>query len=83
MIALAVLAYTSVQVASVVIVPLLVALIGGPLMWALKRMDDHRVRSDDRNHHVLVEIRDNIKNVNSRLDDHIAWHGTAGWKVEA
>jgi hypothetical protein len=68
---------------SVFAVPLIVALISGPMMWALKRMDAHRIMSDERNHEVLVEIRDNIKNVNSRMDEHIAWHGLNGWKASA
>ena len=70
------------ELLAIIIVPVLVACISGPLMWALKRMDNRRSVADERNHEVLVEIRDNIKSTNSRLDDHLQWHGAIGWKAQ-
>lgn len=64
-----------------IVIPVLVASISGPLMWALRRMDERRNVADERNHEVLVEIRDTIRNTNSRLDDHLQWHGTIGWEA--
>lgn len=66
----------------------LVALIGGPLMWLLHRLDkrnsaqhaDGQANADRRH----AETLDAIDRVDRRLDDHITWHlGARGDKEVA
>jgi hypothetical protein len=55
-------------------VPVVVALIGGPVMWALHRFDKRNTEQHGANMRVLGEIRDDVKTVRRRLDKHIDWH---------
>lgn len=57
---------------------IVVALIGGPVMWLLHRLDkkntvqhaDGQVAAERRHHETLEAI----DRVDQRLDDHISWH---------
>lgn len=63
----------------------LVALIGGPLMWLLHRFDkkntnqhaEGQAAADRRQQETMQAIEQvghKIDNVDQRLDDHIGWH---------
>jgi len=51
-------------------VPILVACIGGPVMWFLTRFD----KRNGENQRVLNRIEDKIEKIDGRIDDHITWH---------
>jgi hypothetical protein len=64
-----------------VLVPITVALIGGPLMWLLRRADRNNTEQHDRNMDALQKIGESVDKVGAkvdrldeRLDDHVAWH---------
>lgn len=57
-----------------VAVPISVALIGGPLMWLLRRFDGRNSEQHAENLGVLRRIEGKIDKVDTRLDDHIGWH---------
>lgn len=42
--------------------------------WALRRLDHHNTEQHAENLGVLREIRDDVKVVQNRLNDHIDWH---------
>lgn len=64
-----------------IVVPVLVAVIGGPLMWLLRRFDRRNTEQHDRNMDELRRIGvsidrvgDKVDKLDERLDDHVAWH---------
>lgn len=58
------------------VTPVVVALIGGPLMWLLKRFDNRNTKQHAQNQDVLLRIEGKIDKVDERLDEHISWHLT-------
>ena len=52
----------------------LVALIGGPLMWFLSRFDKRNTVQHAENKEILERIEDKVDKVDERLDGHIRWH---------
>jgi uncharacterized membrane-anchored protein YhcB (DUF1043 family) len=55
-------------------VPILVALIGGPVMWFLARFDRRNTEQHGENQKVLTRIEGKIERLDQRVDDHITWH---------
>lgn len=62
-------------------VPIAVALITGPLVALMARFDKRNTEQHDRNMDELRRIGDSVDEVghkverlDSRLDDHVAWH---------
>ena len=56
------------------ITPVVVALIGGPLMFALKKFDTRNTEQHGENLKVLQRIEDKVDHIDDRLDDHIDYH---------
>lgn len=56
------------------LVPILVALIGGPIMWFLNRFDRRNTEQHGENQKVLTRIEGKIERLDKRVDDHISWH---------
>lgn len=56
------------------ITPVVVALIGGPLMLALKRYDTRNTKEHSENYKVLRRIEDKVEHIDDRLDDHVEYH---------
>lgn len=54
--------------------PVLVAVIGGPLMWFLTRFDRRNTQQHAENKEVLERIEQKVERVDTRLDEHINWH---------
>lgn len=61
--------------------PIIVALIGGPLMFLIKMLDRHNTRQHGQNMDVLKdiktsveEVKDHVKQLDARLERHIDWH---------
>ena len=54
--------------------PIVVAAIGGPIMWMLKRFDERNSRQHAQNMQVLERVESKVDKVVDRLDDHIGWH---------
>lgn len=70
-----------------VLAPIVVAVIGGPLMWALRRFDRRNTEQHDRNMSELERIGRTVERVDekmdrldSRLDDHLSWHLDHDWR---
>lgn len=59
---------------SAVWVPVIVAVIGGPLMWLLSRFDRRNTQQHNANMKVLTRIESKVDKVDERLDSHIDWH---------
>jgi hypothetical protein len=57
-----------------ILVPIAVALIGGPVMWFLHRLDQRNTQQHGQSMKILTEVRDDMKTVRRRLDKHIDWH---------
>jgi len=57
-----------------ILVPIAVALIGGPVMWFLHRLDRRNTQQHGQSMKILTEVRDDMKTVRRRLDKHIDWH---------
>ena len=55
-------------------VPVVVALIGGPMMWLLTRFDRRNTEQHGANMNVLKNIEVKIDKIDDRLDGHIDWH---------
>jgi hypothetical protein len=55
-------------------VPIVVALVGGPLMWLLSRFDKRNTEQHGANMKVLERIETKVERVDERLSDHIDWH---------
>lgn len=61
--------------------PIIVALIGGPLMFLVKMLDRHNTRQHGQNMNVLTsikssveEVKNDVKKIEARLEHHIDWH---------
>lgn len=54
--------------------PVLVAVIGGPLMWFLTRFDRRNTLQHADNKTVLERIEQKVERVDARFDEHINWH---------
>lgn len=61
--------------------PIIVALIGGPLMFLIRMLDRHNTRQHGQNMDVLTaikasvdEVKNDVKQIDSRLEHHIDWH---------
>jgi hypothetical protein len=63
---------------SEIVTPLLVALIGGPLMWLLYRLDSRNTKQHGDNMMVLQEIKQDIRETKESLTEHISWHAHKG-----
>jgi hypothetical protein len=50
------------------------ALVGGPVMWFLARLDRHNTQQHDSSLSKLNEISLKVDKLDSRFDDHIQWH---------
>lgn len=64
-----------------VLTPIIVALIGGPLMWGLKKFDERNTRQHAANMAVAAETLAEVKSarldiarVERRVDRHMEWH---------
>lgn len=55
-------------------VPVVVALIGGPVMWFLARFDKRNTEQHGENQKVLTRIEKKVDHIDGRLDRHIDWH---------
>jgi len=55
-------------------VPIVVALITGPLMVLMKRFDRRNTEQHADNQRVLLRIEDKVNHIDERLDDHIDYH---------
>lgn len=55
-------------------VPLVVAVIGGPVMWFLARFDKRNTEQHGANMKVLERIEIKVDKLDDRLDGHIDWH---------
>jgi len=55
-------------------VPVLVATIGGPVMWFLHRFDQRNTEQHGENQQVLTRIEGKIERLDERVDSHIEWH---------
>lgn len=55
-------------------VPVVVALIGGPVMWFLARFDRRNTEQHGENQKVLTRIEKKVDHIDGRLDGHIDWH---------
>jgi hypothetical protein len=50
------------------------ALVGGPVMWFLARLDRNNTEQHDTSFNKLNEISAKVDKLDSRFDDHIEWH---------
>jgi hypothetical protein len=55
-------------------IPVVVALIGGPMMWLLTRFDRKNTEQHGANMNVLKNIEVKIDKIDDRIDGHIDWH---------
>jgi hypothetical protein len=55
-------------------VPIIVAVIGGPLMWFLARFDKRNTQQHGANMEVLHRIETKVDKVDDRVHSHITWH---------
>lgn len=58
----------------VALVPIAVALIGGPVMWFLHRLDRRNTHQHDGNMGVLKRIEGKVDKLDDRFHHHISWH---------
>ena len=57
-----------------ILAPVLVAVIGGPLMWSLHRLDRRNSSQHGESLNVLKSIEPKVEKLDGRMDDHIEWH---------
>lgn len=55
-------------------VPVVVAVIGGPLMWGLHRFDKKNSEQHNHNFTALHRIESKIEKLDDRVHSHIHWH---------
>lgn len=55
-------------------VPIVVALIGGPLMVLLTKFDKRNTAQHGANMEVLQSIEGKVDKIDERLEGHIDWH---------
>jgi hypothetical protein len=56
------------------LVPILVAVIGGPTMWLLHRLDKTNSEQHQHNLDTLHRIEGKVDNVQEQMTSHIKWH---------
>lgn len=56
------------------LVPILVAVIGGPTMWFLHRLDRNNSEQHQNNLDTLYRIEGKVENVQEQMTSHIEWH---------
>lgn len=59
-------------------VPIVVAVIGGPLMWGLSRFDKRNTEQHAQNQEVLLRIEGKVDKIDGRMDEHIEYHWKEG-----
>lgn len=57
-------------------VPIVVAVIGGPLMWGLHRFEKKNSEQHNHNHTMLTRIESKIEKLDDRIHGHIHWHAS-------
>lgn len=70
----------------IVVVPISIAIIGGPLMWFLSRLDKNNSSQHNNNmqvleriEHKVTRIEDKVGKVDDRLNSHIDKHHSRPW----
>ena len=70
-----------------VVVPIVVALIGGPMMWLLRRLERSNTVQHDANMRELSRVARSVERVDEkmdrldqRIDAHLEWHVDRDWK---
>jgi len=73
-----------------VVVPIVVALIGGPMMWLLRRLEKSNTSQHDANMRELNRVARSVERVDEkmdrldhRIDAHLEWHVDRDWKDRA
>lgn len=56
------------------IVPIVVALIGGPLMWVLHKLDRNNTQQHNENLESLHRLEGKVDVIGENLNEHINWH---------
>jgi len=56
------------------LIPPIVALISGPLVWLLRRLDRNNTDQHANSMRVLERIETKVDSVKEDLKDHIEWH---------
>jgi len=56
-------------------IPLVVAVIGGPIMWFLQRFDKRNTAQHSESQTTLHRIETRIEKLDDRIHDHVTWHG--------
>jgi uncharacterized membrane-anchored protein YhcB (DUF1043 family) len=56
------------------LIPPIVALISGPLVWLLRRLDRNNTDQHANSMRVLERIETKVDGVKEDLKDHIEWH---------
>lgn len=57
-----------------IFVPIIVALIGSPLVWVLNRLDKRNTAQHANSMQVLQEIKDDVREAKQDIKNHIHWH---------
>ena len=57
-----------------VIVPIVVALITGPVVVVLNRLRSENTDQHAESRDLLQKVADKVDNVGTKLDEHIGWH---------
>ena len=55
-------------------VPIIVALIGSPLVWVLNRLDKRNTEQHANSMQVLQEIKEDMREAKQDIKNHIQWH---------
>jgi membrane protein required for beta-lactamase induction len=70
-----------------VVVPIVVALIGGPMMWLLRRLEKSNTDQHAANMRELTRVARSVERVDEkmdrldqRIDAHLEWHVDHDWK---
>jgi len=70
-----------------IVVPIVVALIGGPMMWLLRRLERSNTVQHDANMRELTRVARSVERVDEkmdrldqRIDAHLEWHVDHDWK---
>lgn len=58
-----------------VIVPLIVAIISGPIVVVLQRLRKENSEQHAENGKLLNRVANKVDEVSSKIDGHIGWHG--------
>ena len=55
-------------------VPIVVAMIGGPLMWGLRQFDKRNTKQHERGMDVIYRVEDKVDGIRHDFSDHLQWH---------